>query len=142
MKRVGLFAFLSGLVFAIGLALAGMTQPSKVVGFLDFLGDWDPSLAFVMGGAILVYLPAYRIITKRNTPVFAAQFLLPTRKDIDKRLLVGAGLFGVGWGLGGFCPGPALASVGSFGTAALVFTASMFGGFLLHRVYDGAAKAR
>lgn len=134
--KSGLIAFLTGLVFAVGLAIAGMTQPGKVVAFLDFFGDWDPSLAFVMGGAILVYLPAYRIITRRKTPLFSTRFLVPTRRDLDTRLLVGSAMFGVGWGLGGFCPGPALTSVGAVAPAALVFTASMVGGFLLHRGWD------
>lgn len=136
MTRNGLIAFATGALFAVGLTLAGMTQPSKVVGFLDFFGSWDPSLAFVMGGAILVYLPVYRLVTKRKTPLFAREWSLPTREDIDRRLVLGAILFGAGWGLGGFCPGPALASIGSFGTASLIFTAAMFGGFLLHRIVD------
>lgn len=129
--------FISGVLFAVGLAVAGMTQPAKVVGFLDLFGHWDPSLAFVMGGAILAYFPLYRIITQRRTPLFAARFLLPTRNDIDAKLVVGAGLFGVGWGLGGFCPGPALTSAGGVVAPALVFTAAMAGGFLLHRLFDG-----
>lgn len=138
----GLIAFGTGLIFAVGLAVGGMTQPSKVVSFLDFFGDWDPSLAFVMGGAIAVYLPLYMLITKRNTPMFAARFLIPTRRDLDKRLLVGSGLFGVGWGLGGFCPGPGLTSVGSLMPAALVFSAAMVGGFLVHKLWDEWAAAR
>lgn len=134
--RNTLVAFVTGLLFAVGLAVAGMTQPQKVVAFLDFFGDWDPSLAFVMGGAILVYLPAYRIITRRRTPLFAARFLVPTRRDLDARLLVGAGLFGIDWGLGGFCPGPGLTAVGSLAAPALMFVASMFAGFMLHRAWD------
>ena len=137
-----IIAFVTGFVFAVGLAVGGMTQPAKVVAFLDFLGNWDPSLAFVMGGAIAVYLPLYKLATQRNTPMFAARFLIPTRRDLDRRLLIGAGLFGIGWGLGGFCPGPALTSVGSLMPAALVFTAAMFAGFLLHRLWDNWMTAR
>lgn len=141
MTRNGLIAFATGVLFAVGLALAGMTQPSKVVGFLDFFGDWDPSLAFVMGGAILVYSPVYRLVTKRTAPLFASKWELPKRMGIDRRLLVGATLFGIGWGLGGFCPGPAIASVGSLGAAPLIFTAAMFAGFLLHRIVDVDRRA-
>ena len=136
--RRNVLAFASGLVFAIGLALAGMTQPAKVVGFLDFLGDWDPSLAFVMMGAILVFFPAYRVATRRPAPVWAERFHIPEPTAIDARLLGGAALFGVGWGLGGFCPGPALSSLGALSTQALVFTAGMLGGFLLHRLLPSA----
>ena len=138
----GIIAFATGFLFAAGLAIGGMTQPAKVVAFLDFFGNWDPSLAFVMGGAIAVYLPIYKLATKRNTPMFAARFLIPTRRDLDKRLLVGSGLFGIGWGLGGFCPGPGLTSVGSLMPAALIFTAAMFGGFLIHRLWDNWMTAR
>jgi uncharacterized membrane protein YedE/YeeE len=115
----------AGLVFAFGLALGGMTDPMKVISFLDFTGHWDPSLAFVMGGAILVYAPLYRLVKRRENPLFDGTFHLPTRKDIDARLVVGATLFGIGWGLGGFCPGPAIVSTMSFATGSLVFTGSM-----------------
>ena len=124
------FAFLVGLIFAVGLGLAGMTQPAKVIGFLDFTGRWDPSLAFVMGGGVLVYLPVWRLVKGRARPLFDERFRLPTRKDIDGRLLVGAALFGIGWGLGGYCPGPALTSVGSFSGKALVMVASMLLGMV------------
>lgn len=137
-----IIAFGTGVLFAVGLAVGGMTQPAKVVAFLDFFGNWDPSLAFVMGGAIAVYLPLYWLVTKRNTPMFAARFLIPTRRDLDKRLLAGSALFGIGWGLGGFCPGPGLTSTGSLMPAALVFTAAMFGGFLLHSLWDNWTGAR
>lgn len=125
-------AFVSGLLFAIGLAVGGMTQPSKVVGFLDVAGSWDPSLAFVMIGAIAVYFVANRLVQKRAAPLVGAAFHLPTRRDIEPRLLVGAGMFGVGWGLAGYCPGPGLSVLGtgnSFG--ALLFVLSMALGMLL-----------
>lgn len=126
-----LVSFASGLLFAIGLAVAGMTQPAKVVGFLDVAGDWDPSLAFVMLGAIAVYFVANRLVSKRAAPLVGSMFHLPTRRDIDPKLVVGAGLFGIGWGLAGYCPGPGLSSLGTGAVNALVFVASMSAGMLL-----------
>jgi uncharacterized membrane protein YedE/YeeE len=104
-------AFLCGALFAVGLAVSGMTHPTKVLAFLDFAGDWDPSLAFVMGSGVLVNLVVFRFVLRRPAPLLAPSFSLPTRTAIDARLLGGAAIFGVGWGLGGFCPGPALVSV-------------------------------
>jgi uncharacterized membrane protein YedE/YeeE len=131
-----LAAFGAGVLFAIGLVLGGMTQPSKVIGFLDVAGDWDPSLAFVMGGAIAVFLPLFRLIQRRSGPVCGVKFAVPTRRDIDKPLLLGSGLFGIGWGLAGYCPGPAMTSLGSLAPEAMLFTAAMIGGFGLKRGYD------
>ena len=122
-------ALVAGILFGVGLVVGGMTIPSKIVGFLNFFGDWDPSLVFVMAGAIAVYLPAYRLITKRSKPILEEVFVLPSRRDIDGRLLVGAAIFGAGWGLGGFCPGPALTSLGGLSEAALTFVPAMFAGF-------------
>lgn len=134
-------AFFVGLLFALGLGISGMTLPSKVIGFLDFTGGaWDPALAFVMLGGVLVYAVGFRVVTKRETPIFAAKFSLPTRTDIDFRLMGGATLFGLGWGLGGFCPGPALTSVTTFAPQALVFVAAMFAGMLLFAGADKALK--
>jgi hypothetical protein len=133
---------LSGFVFAVGLAISGMTQPAKVTAFLDFFGNWDPSLAFVMGGAILVYLPLYKFSQKRDTPVFAGRVLVPTRRDIDMRLLGGAAVFGVGWGLAGYCPGPALTSLGSGALPAIVLVGSMFGGMALYRLVESWRNPR
>lgn len=127
-------SLISGLLFAIGLAVGGMTNPLKVISFLNVAGPWDPSLAFVMGGAIAVYAPVYWLTRKMKNPLFDVTFHLPTRRDIDTRLVVGAVLFGIGWGLGGFCPGPGIVSSMSFKSTALVFTASMLvgmGGFSL-----------
>ena len=137
--RAVLGAFASGLVFALGLAFGGMTQPSKVVGFLDFLGDWDPSLIFVMGGAIAVHFVAFRLVTKRKSPLAAELFHVPTRRDLTLPLVLGSSLFGVGWGLGGFCPGPGLASLPSGGPEAFAFVASMATGMLL---YEGVQRMR
>jgi uncharacterized membrane protein YedE/YeeE len=138
-------AFGTGLLFAVGLALSGMTLPSKVVGFFDFsegLTSWDPSLAFVMGGGMLVYLPVWRLVKGRARPLFDERWRLPTRKDIDGRLVLGAALFGIGWGLGGFCPGPALTSLATGATEVVTFVAAMLGGMLLFRVYEGALARR
>lgn len=125
-------SFAAGALFAVGLSLAGMTQPSKVIGFLDFFGRWDPSLMFVMGGAIGVHLVLYRFIVKRESPLFAARFRIPTRRDVTPKLVAGAALFGIGWGLGGFCPGPGIASIGTLGAHALTFVAAMALGILAH----------
>lgn len=129
-------AFVAGLLFAIGIALAGMAQPSKVLGFFDFtqgLTSWDPSLAFVMLGGILVYVPVFRLIRGRDKPVFAATFRLPTRTDIDRPLVLGAALFGAGWGLSGYCPGPGITSLGSGSQSALIVVASMIVGMKAHQ---------
>jgi hypothetical protein len=106
-----LAALASGLVFGAGLALAGMTNPAKVLSFLDLAGAWDPTLALVMGGALAVNALAYALTRRRAKPLFAETFALPTRADLDARLLGGAALFGLGWALVGLCPGPALASL-------------------------------
>lgn len=129
-------ALVSGFLFAIGLVVSGMTQPAKVVGFLDFFGAWDPSLAFVMGGAIAIYLPLFRWVRGRSRSLLGARFLIPTRNDLSPRLLIGAALFGIGWGLAGFCPGPGIVSAASGGTTALIFFGAMIGGMLLFRVFD------
>lgn len=134
-------AFFSGLVFAVGLAVGGMTDPMKVVSFLDVTGAWDPSLAFVMGGAILVYAPIYHFVTKRTRPLLHHAFHLPTRKDIDARLVAGGILFGLGWGVGGFCPGPAVVSAASLRGDVLTFVASMFVGMAVVFFYDRARAA-
>lgn len=132
-----LAAFVSGIIFAIGLAIGGMTKPAKVAGFLDFTGNWDPSLMFVMGGAVMTHAILYRLIRKRPTPLFTAAFSIPTRTDIDPRLLGGAALFGIGWGLSGFCPGPALTSLASGQTPVLIFVVAMIGGMYLYTVSVG-----
>jgi uncharacterized protein len=127
-----LTSFVSGIVFALGLGISGMTRPLKVIGFLDFFGDWDPSLAFVMAGAICVYFVAYRLSRKMASPLLAADFSLPKRSELDARLLLGAAIFGAGWGLGGFCPGPAITALASGATPVVIFVASMAGGIYLH----------
>lgn len=117
--------FIVGLLFGLGLLLSGMTDPSKVLSFLDLAGAWDPSLAFVMGGGILVGLVAFTLAKKRTTNVLGGALHLPTTTHIDKRLMLGGLLFGAGWGLAGFCPGPALVSMAAGQDKALVFALAM-----------------
>jgi uncharacterized membrane protein YedE/YeeE len=129
-------AFAAGLVFGIGLILSGMTDPGKVIGFLDVAGAWDPSLAFVMGGAILVGFFAFRLASRRARTFFGGAMHLPHRRDIDNRLVGGSLVFGIGWGLAGFCPGPALVSFASGQAKAAIFVAAMLGGMLLYTAAD------
>lgn len=135
-------AAVSGILFGLGLGISGMTDPSKVIGFLDLFGAWDPALAFVMGGAVVTYLVAFRLITRRAHPVFAERFSLPTRRDVDVRLLGGAALFGIGWGLSGVCPGPAITSVPAGAPGILAFVVAMAGGMVLYRAVDRIRSAR
>ncbi len=127
---VNLFA---GALFGLGLAISGMVNPQKVIGFLDVAGDWDPTLAFVMGGALLVAIPAFRLIFKRPRPVLADEFELPTKKDVDARLLAGAAVFGIGWGLAGFCPGPAVTALATGLTPVFAFVAAMVMGMAVYK---------
>lgn len=129
-----LAALVVGFIFALGLGISGMTQPQKVVGFLDLFGNWDPSLIFVMVGAIAVHIISYRLIRRRPTPFFDGQWHVPTRKDITLPLVLGSFIFGVGWALGGFCPGPAVTSLASFEIKPLVFVVSMVAGMILFRL--------
>lgn len=131
-----LVALFTGTLFGVGLSVSGMVNPAKILGFLDVAGDWDPTLVFVMGGALLVTGPVIPVILRQPRPLLAVKFDLPTRKTLDTRLLGGAALFGVGWGLSGFCPGPAVAAlvpalIGGL-PAIFVFTGSMVAGMFLH----------
>ena len=133
-----LLQFAVGLTFGLGLLLSGMSDPAKVLNFLDLggiaSGTWDPSLAFVMAGAVAVTFVGFRLVLGRPHPVFADRFHMPTRRELDIRIVVGPAIFGVGWGLAGFCPGPALTALG-FGThAAVIFVVAMFAGMWLARV--------
>ena len=123
----------AGVLFGLGLAVSGMVDPAKVIGFLDVTDDWDPTLAFVMGGALLVTITAFRLILKRPHPVLADDFELPTKKEVDVRLLGGAALFGVGWGLAGFCPGPSVTALASGLAPVFAFVAAMFEGISLYK---------
>ena len=129
-----LMALVSGLVFGLGLTISGMTDPSKVTGFLDIAGKWDPSLAFVMGGAILVGLFAFRFAATRSRAILGGPMRLPTEQKIDRRLILGGLTFGVGWGLAGYCPGPALASLATGGGKPLVFTVAMLAGMAIFEI--------
>ena len=123
-----LMALFSGLVFGIGLIVAGMTNPAKVLGFLDLAGRWDPSLALVMAGAILVALPAFRVAARRRQSLLGEPMHLPSATRIDRRLVLGSLAFGAGWGLAGFCPGPVLASLATGSVQPLIFCAAMLAG--------------
>ncbi len=126
-------AWVTGLLFGIGLVIAGMTNPDKVQNFLDFTGTWDPSLAFVMVGAIGVYASLYPLIRRRHAPIYEPRFTMPTRTDLDPKLIGGAAVFGVGWGLGGICPGPSLVDLGSGLLPAAVFVGAMALGMTLQK---------
>jgi uncharacterized membrane protein YedE/YeeE len=128
-KSVGLLSqYLIGVLFGLGLLVSGMSNPEKVLGFLDLTGAWDPSLIFVMGGAVLVGLVAFYLAKKRTQSFFGDALQIPTRRDIDKRLVIGSLLFGLGWGIAGFCPGPALVALGTGHAKALVFVLAMLVG--------------
>jgi hypothetical protein len=118
-------SLVAGILFGVGLVVGGMTLPEKVRGFLDFTGAWDPTLVFVMGGAVLVHALAYLLVKRRRSPLFASSFQIPTRRDIDAKLLLGAAVFGLGWGLGGYCPGPAITSLPTGGPSVLAFVVAM-----------------
>ncbi|MCC5886916.1 MAG: YeeE/YedE family protein [Gammaproteobacteria bacterium] len=141
MSRSMLTAFLTGLIFGIGLILSGMVNPAKVLAFLDLAGPWDPSLALVMAGAIAIALPAFQFLKRRTQTVFAEPLHLPTRQDIDGRLILGSLGFGVGWGLAGFCPGPALVAVGALKPEAVVFVVAMLAGMGIFELIERSRKA-
>lgn len=128
--------FVVGLLFGLGLMLSGMTDPGKVIGFLDLFGTWDPSLALVMGGAILVGFFAFTFAKKRTTTFLGGVLRFPTNMDIDKKLVVGSLMFGAGWGLAGFCPGPAMVSMADGQPKALVFVLAMLVGMLGYELMD------
>ena len=134
-------ALLAGTVFGLGLAVSQMINPAKVLAFLDLLGRWDPSLALVMAGAVGVAFAGFRLASRRSKPVLGEKFDLPRAMAIDGRLGLGAALFGIGWGLVGFCPGPALASLAYGRKESVVFVVAMFAGMWLHRVIDSARRS-
>lgn len=127
----------SGLLFGAGLTISGMTDPRRVRGFLDLFGDWDPTLAFVMGGALIVMALAWRLRARMARPVFGEKFSLPDRTDLDARLIIGSALFGIGWGIAGLCPGPAVASLALAPMTVLPFVVAMLAGMGLHRLTQG-----
>jgi hypothetical protein len=135
-------ALLAGLVFGLGLIVSGMANPAKVLGFLDLAGDWDPSLAFVMAGAIAVGLVAFTLARQRTVSLLGAPMKLPTARDIDRRLVAGSTLFGIGWGIAGFCPGPALTALGLGQAKAVVFVVAMLAGMGLFELLERRRHVR
>jgi uncharacterized protein len=137
-----LSAFLIGLIFGLGIAVSGMINPAKVLNFFDLAGTWDPSLAFVMGGALAVAIPGYRLVLARPAPALEDRFQLPDTRVIDRRLILGSATFGVGWGIAGFCPGGALPALGTARPEAFLFVAALIAGLLLARVLQSRPLAR
>ncbi len=137
-----LMAALSGLVFGLGVVISGMGDPAKVLNFFDVIGTWDPSLGLVMGSALGVTMLGYRLVLRRERPVFAEAFTLPTARDIDARLIGGSAVFGIGWGLSGFCPGGSIPMLGSFSAPVFVFTAAMVIGIFTARTMQNLAMLR
>jgi uncharacterized membrane protein YedE/YeeE len=134
-------AFLSGLVFGLGLIVSGMSNPAKVLGFLDIAGNWDPSLAFVMGGAILVGFFAFRLAGRRTRSLLGTAMRMPAASQIDRRLMLGGLTFGVGWGLAGYCPGPAVVSILTGGSKPVVFVLAMLTGMLVFELFERRTRA-
>jgi len=133
--------YLIGLVFGVGISLSGMANPAKVLNFFDFAGTWDPSLAFVMGGAVVVTFIGYRLVLARRGPLFESGFQLPTNNKIDARLVGGSALFGVGWGIAGFCPGGALPALGTGRWEVVLFVAAMVAGIWLAKFLQSLGAA-
>ncbi|WP_299593310.1 DUF6691 family protein [uncultured Microbulbifer sp.] len=136
MNKATISAFIAGLIFSVGLLLSGMANPEKVLGFLDLFGAWDPSLALVMGGAIAVGLPAFTIARKRERAVLGGPVHLPGNRKLDRRLLLGSLVFGIGWGLAGFCPGPGIVATGALEPGGLVFVLAMLAGMFVFRLLN------
>jgi uncharacterized protein len=137
----GLVGFVAGIVFGLGLVVSGMANPAKVLNFLDLAGKWDPSLAFVMAGAMLVTMIGYRWAFQRPTPVLDVAFHLPIGTHIDRQLLVGSGLFGIGWGLSGLCPGPAITGLALLAPGLLAFVPAMIAGIAVGRWWQASSHA-
>lgn len=137
-----LSAFAIGLIFGLGIAVSGMINPAKVLNFFDLAGTWDPSLAFVMAGALAVAIPGYRLVLGRPAPTFEPGFQLPDTRLIDRRLVLGSATFGLGWGIAGFCPGGALPALGTGDPVVFLFLAALIGGLLIARVLQARALTR
>lgn len=131
-----LIAFACGFIFAVGLAFSGMTDPKNVSGFLDVFGEWNPRLLAVMAGAILVHAISFRYIKRRPSPLLASEFHLPLKSRIDNRLIIGAAIFGLGWGIAGYCPGPGIVSMVTLDGGALIFVISMAAGMYLESFFE------
>jgi len=137
-----LISLICGIIFGIGLVISEMINPSKVLGFLNFFGDWDPSLAFVMLGALIISSPFFHLFKNNKKPIFTESFSYSNNKEINKNLIIGSSLFGAGWGLIGLCPGPAIASLALFNINSAVFVIAMFVGFYLVKLSDLRTQAR
>lgn len=137
-----LLTLLVGMLFGTGIAMSGMANPAKVINFFDVAGTWDPSLAFVMGGAVIVTFIGYRMVLRRPRPIYEPAFDIPKNRQLDARLLVGAGIFGIGWGITGFCPGGALPVLGTLDTRVIIFVAALIAGMLITRVLLERAASR
>ncbi|MBF9043627.1 YeeE/YedE family protein [Rhodobacterales bacterium HKCCE4037] len=134
--------YLTGLIFGVGISISGMANPAKVLNFFDIAGTWDPSLAFVMGGALVVTFIGYKLVFGRTAPIFDKQFHLPAKRSIDAPLVGGSALFGVGWGIAGFCPGGALPALGTGVTDVFIFTGALIVGLFLARGLQTLSTAR
>lgn len=137
-----IFALITGLVFGTGIAISGMMDPAKVLNFFDIAGTWDPSLAFVMGGALVITFFGYRLAWKRDAPLFGGRFQVPQGTDIDKKLVGGSALFGIGWGIAGFCPGAAIPALGTGRWEVALFLVAVIAGFYARRLLSGVTPAR
>lgn len=137
-----LLGYIAGLIFGIGIAISGMANPAKVLNFFDVAGTWDPSLIFVMGGALVVTFIGYKLVFGRSAPLFDTQFFVPTNRTLDKRLIGGSLLFGVGWGIAGFCPGGALPAIGTGRSEVLIFTAALIAGILIAKTLQTRTAAK
>jgi uncharacterized membrane protein YedE/YeeE len=137
-----ILTFLIGILFGTGISMSGMANPAKVINFFDIAGAWDPSLGFVMGGAVVVAFIGYRLVLRRPTPVFELSFDIPQNRRLDARLLTGAGIFGLGWGIAGFCPGGALPALGTLNAEVITFVAALIAGMLVTRVLSDWTAAR
>lgn len=129
-----IYALLTGLVFGVGISISGMINPAKVFNFFDIAGTWDPSLAFVMGGAVMITFIGYRLVWRRDTPLFGGRFQIPTSNAIDGRLVGGSALFGIGWGIAGFCPGAAIPALGTGRWEVVLFLVAVTAGFYVRRL--------
>mgnify|MGYP000191353116 CR=1 FL=1 len=137
-----LTTYLIGIIFGVGISISGMANPAKVLNFFDFAGIWDPSLALVMGGAVIVAFIGYRYVLKRPTPMMGERFILPTRRDFDLPLIGGSALFGIGWGIAGFCPGGALPALGTGNAKVFIFVAALLGGIFAAKALQAALPSK
>jgi uncharacterized membrane protein YedE/YeeE len=137
-----IFVYLIGVIFGTGIVLSGMANPAKVINFFDVAGSWDPSLAFVMGGALVVTFVGYRIVFGRARPIFEGRFVLPTARNLDARLIGGSAVFGVGWGIAGFCPGGALPALGTGRTEVILFVIAMLGGIFAAKFLQNLSRPK